>query len=161
MHQVCYLQTAAASLKDSTLSEKHSAHMPRCACVSRNTDASSRAQTPVASNWVNCQIRSRSRNWRTEEGHSRGEQRSVAGRKGKRKWPKMEQKPSQPGRGVLLWIRGRCKGRKRSLDIHTLSSAWRIHGNLPTSASWTALQTERQQMVYMGIVFDTSRQLYF
>lgn len=160
------LQTVEVSLLDNTLSKPHSAICQDvCVCVSHNTDASYQALTPVASSWVSCDFRSRSWNWMSEEGHSRREEKiTITGRKEKRKWPKMEIKAFQPGREILLWMCGRYKGRRSGGDksgyTDTILSHWGIHGNLPTSAFWTTLQTEMQQMVSIGIIVDTSRQLY-
>lgn len=163
---VLFVDFGGQPARQYTVKTTLSPYAKMCVCVSDNTDAGYQALTPVASPWVSCRTRSRSWNWMSEEGHSRGEEYiRITGSKGKRMWPKTERTTSQPGREMLLWIRRRYKGRRsggeKSGYADTIFSHWRIHGNLPTSAFWTVLKTERQQMVYIGIIFDSSRQLYF
>ena len=66
---------------------------------------------------------------------------------------------------VLLASQGDKKKRrgKESEYTNSIFSHWMIHGNVPTSVFWTALETDRQQMVYIGIglIVDAGRHLYF
>ena len=146
--------------------KNHAAHMPKwvcvCVCVRHKT------QMPATSRWpqwpppgwavMSGADAGTGSRWK---GHGRGEDR---GREGKRKWPKTAKFffffsffTSQEG-GYFCESEKDIKRENmeggREVWIY---SRWGFHGNLPTSAFWTALQTQRQQMVNIGIVFRDKR----
>lgn len=150
MHLVCYLWTVEVSLID---------HMCVCVCVTQHrcqltgSDPGGlllgRLSNPEQKLELGVRGRTQQRR-RVYQNYRNGREEEVT-RNGEKR--------------ILLWIRGRYKGRKsggeKSGYTETILSCRRIHGNLPTSAFWTALQTERQQMVYIGVIFDIHVQFYF